>query len=201
MLAFKLRVDKKVFAPLCRIDKDTLRQPAHVSEFIDDIMVHMFKTEKNFVAEFGYMLKQKEFTENMRFILVDWLVEVHHKFKLWEESLFLTVSLIDRYLAQFSVPKKDIQLLSVSALLIACKYEEIYPPTMKDYIFICEKKCTPEMIMAMEERILNSVDFDVQMHSPFRFLERFSKVARADNEVMCTAMYFLNLLQLSYATL
>jgi cyclin B len=194
-------VDKKVFAPLCRIDKDTYRDPNHVSEFVDDIMTHMFATESLYSARFGYMLKQKEFTEKMRFILVDWLIEVHHKFKLRDETLFITVSLLDRYLQLFSVPKKNIQLLSVACLLIACKYEEIYPPTMKDFVFISEKKYTSEMIIRMEEQVLMAVDFNVQTQSPARFLDRFCKIARADQETTFTALYLLDCLMLSYNSL
>jgi len=70
--------------------------------------------------------------------------------------------------------------VAVAALLIATKYEEIYPPTMKDFLFICDKQFTRDEILKMEANILACVDFDVQMHSPYRFLERFSKVAKFD---------------------
>jgi hypothetical protein len=44
------------------------------------------------------MTSQNDINEKMRAILVDWLIEVHYKFKLLPETLFLTINLIDRYL-------------------------------------------------------------------------------------------------------
>ena len=45
-----------------------------------------------------YMQRQDDINEKMRAILIDWIIEVHLKFKLLPETLFLTVNLIDRYL-------------------------------------------------------------------------------------------------------
>ena len=64
----------------------------------------------------------------MRAILIDWLVEVHLKFKLVPETLYLTVNLIDRYLEKVEVMREKLQLIGVTAMLIASKYEEIYAP-------------------------------------------------------------------------
>jgi len=51
-----------------------------------------------YLPSVGYMKNQKDINEKMRAILVDWLVDVHAKFKLVNETMFLTVNLIDRYL-------------------------------------------------------------------------------------------------------
>ena len=75
----------------------------------------------------------------MRTVLVDWLIEVHLKFKLLPETLYLTVNLIDRYLALESVSRKRLQLIGVTAMLIASKYEEIYPPEIKDFVFVTDQ--------------------------------------------------------------
>ena len=72
----------------------------------------------------------------MRAILVDWLINVHAKFKLLPETLFITINLVDRYLSKIQIEKKEIQLAGLAALLIATKYEEIYPPTVKDLLFV-----------------------------------------------------------------
>jgi cyclin B len=80
----------------------------------------------------------------MRQILVDWLVEVHLKFKLLPETLFLTVNIIDRYTYIKQVKRNDYQLLGVTAMLIACKYEEIYAPEIRDFIYMTDKAYTKE---------------------------------------------------------
>jgi cyclin B len=72
-------------------------------------------------------------------ILIDWLVEVHLKFKLVPETLYLTVSLIDRYLEKVEVHWEKLQLVGVTAMLIASKYEEIYAPEVQDFVYITDK--------------------------------------------------------------
>ena len=74
------------------------------------------------------MDEQRDIKEETRSILVDWLIYIHMKCKLWPETLYITVNLIDRYLSLFQVNESQIQLVGVAALLIATKYEEIYPP-------------------------------------------------------------------------
>jgi len=75
----------------------------------------------------------------MRVILVEWLIEVHLKFKLLPETLFLTINLIDRYCMVKQVLRNEYQLLGVTAMLIASKYEEIYPPEIRDFVHITDK--------------------------------------------------------------
>ncbi len=93
------------------------------------------------------MTKQVEINDKMRAILVDWLVEVHCKFKLRRETLYITITIIDKYLAQQLCSKAQLQLVGVSALLIACKYEEIYPPELKDFVYITDKAYTKEDVL------------------------------------------------------
>lgn len=75
----------------------------------------------------------------MRSILVDWLVQVHKRFRLQAETLYLTVSIMDRYLfTSKKVSKNDMQLIGVTSMMIACKYEEIYSPEIDDFVYICD---------------------------------------------------------------
>ena len=111
----------------------------------------MLKTEKLFTAQYGFMgTKQTDINEKMRAILVDWLIEVHYKFKLLPETLFLTVNLIDRYLERNDVVRTKLQLVGVGAMLIASKYEEIYAPEVRDFVYITDKAYTKEEILIME---------------------------------------------------
>jgi cyclin B len=75
-----------------------------------------------------YIDSQVEINSKMRGILADWIIEVHQKFELMPESLYLTMYIIDRYLSMQPVLRRELQLVGVSALLIACKYEEIWAP-------------------------------------------------------------------------
>lgn len=91
----------------------------------------------------------------MRTILTDWLIDVHLKFDLLPETLFLTVNLIDRYLEKGPrVEKSKFQLVGIAALFIACKYEEIYPPEVKDLIYVCDNAYNKKELFEQEGNIL-----------------------------------------------
>jgi cyclin B len=110
----------------------------------------MLKTESENSAKIGYMIKQNDINEKMRAILVDWLIEVHYKFKLLPETLFLTVNLIDRYLEKEIIHRTKLQLVGVTAMLIASKYEEIYAPEVKDFVYITDRAYQKEEILRQE---------------------------------------------------
>ena len=123
------------------------------------------------------MTRQPHINEKMRAILVDWLVEVHLKFKLVPETLYLTVNLIDRFLELETVERSRLQLVGVTGLLLAAKYEEIYPPELRDLVYITDKAYTKEEILAMEERMLKALDYKVTIASTHCFLVRYLKAA------------------------
>lgn len=100
------------------------------------------------------MKRQPEVNENVRAILIDWILNVHLKFKLLPETLYITINLIDRFLSIQNIEKDRVQLLGISALLIASKYEEIYPPTVKDFVYISKNSFTTSQILDMETQIL-----------------------------------------------
>ena len=95
----------------------------------------------------------------MRAILIDWILNVHLKFKLLPETLYITINLIDRFLSIQNIEKDRVQLLGISALLIASKYEEIYPPTVKDFVYISKNSFTSSQILDMETQILFLLEF------------------------------------------
>lgn len=86
-------------------------------------------------------------------------------------------------------------------MLIACKYEEIYPPIVKDFVYITDNAYTKEEILEMERKMLQTLDFDIQITSSFRFLERFSKVAKIDPLIFNLSRYLIELALVNYKTL
>jgi cyclin B len=106
-----------------------------------------------------------DLNEKMRAILIDWLVEVHLKFKLLPETLFISVNLIDRYLELEQVTRSKLQLVGVTCMLIASKYEEIYAPEVRDFVYITDKAYSKEEILKMETVILTKLKFNVNYPS------------------------------------
>jgi hypothetical protein len=129
----------------------------------------------------------------MRSILVDWLVEVHFKFKLLPETLFIAVNLIDRYLEKEQIERKKFQLLGTTCLMVASKYEEIYGPEIKDFVYITDKAYSKEEFLDMEYKVLIALDFNVNCPRPWIFLERFAKLMKGDNILFNLARYFIEM--------
>lgn len=59
----------------------------------------------------------------MRALLVDWMVEVQENFEVNHESLYLGVKLVDLYLSKHIIRKENLQLVGITGLFIACKYD------------------------------------------------------------------------------
>jgi hypothetical protein len=95
-------------------------------------MRFLHQEELNHLYPQDFMARnQNEITEKMRAYLVDWLSELHLKFKLWPETLYVCIGIIDKYIMLMpDIKKKDLQCLGITALHIAGKYEEIYPPEL-----------------------------------------------------------------------
>ena len=111
----------------------------------------------------------------MRSILVDWLVSVHRRFKLLPETLFLSIKITDRFLLLQETQRKELQLVGITALFLAAKYEEIYPPQLRDLVLLTDKAYSKEQALAMERYILKTLDFQITMPSSWRFFEKFSE--------------------------
>ena len=124
------------------IDERDKDDPLCVTVYVEDMYTHFRGKEIGTSVRPTFMENQAHINERMRSILVDWLVEVHLKFKLVPETLYLTVNIIDRYLERAEVSRPRLQLVGVTALLLASKYEEIYPPELRDLVYICDRAYT-----------------------------------------------------------
>ncbi|CAJ0763592.1 8077_t:CDS:1, partial [Entrophospora sp. SA101] len=118
---------------------------------------------KETMPKHNYMESQPELNWKMRTILVDWLVEVHHKFCLLPETLFLTINLVDRFLSDRVTSMVKLQLVGITALFIAAKYEEVISPSIKNYIFMSEDGCTEDEEDKLEESSTDEISDDERL--------------------------------------
>jgi len=123
--------------PADDIDERDSEDPLCATTYVQDMYEHFRSKETSTSVRPVYMHRQVAVTVKMRSILVVWLVEVNYKFKLVPETLYLTVNIIDRYLSKTEVTRPKLQLVGVTSLFIASKYEEIYPPELRDLVYIC----------------------------------------------------------------
>ncbi|KMT09623.1 hypothetical protein BVRB_6g130760 [Beta vulgaris subsp. vulgaris] len=184
--------------PIMDIDGPDAKNPLAVVDYVDDIYSYYRKMEACSCVPPDYLSQQHDINERMRAILIDWLVEVHYKFELREETLFLTVSLIDRFLARHTMVRKKLQLVGLIAMLLACKYEEVSVPVVDDLIFISDKAYTRQDLLEMEKIMLNTLQFNMSLPTPYVFLRRFMKAAESDKKLEQLCSYLIELSLVEY---
>jgi hypothetical protein len=160
------------------LDEDDADDPFMVAEYAHDIFNYMRELEEQSMPNAKYMDDQDDLEWKMRGILVDWLVEVHTRFHLLPETLFLTVNIIDRFLSAKVVRLDRLQLVGVTAMFIASKYEEVLSPHVSNFQRVTDDGFTEEEILDAERFLLSTLDYNLSYPNPMNFLRRVSK---ADN--------------------
>lgn len=140
---------------------------------------------------------------------------MHDKFDLLQETLFLTINLIDRFLAKQELVRNKLQLVGLVAMLLACKYEEVSVPIVSDMVQLSDKAYTRSQVLEMvtsyfliyfmsfftfvkltylrffeilqEKMMLNTLQYNMSVPTVYVFLRRFLKAAQADKTV---SIYF-----------
>ncbi|KAM9327109.1 G2/mitotic-specific cyclin-B1 [Gastrophryne carolinensis] len=179
------------------VDADDDGNPMLCSEYVKDIYAYLRSVEEVQAVRQHY-LQGQEVTGNMRAILIDWLVQVQMKFRLLQETMFMTVGIIDRFLQEHPVPKNQLQLVGVTAMFLAAKYEEMYPPEIGDFTFVTDHTYTKAQIREMEMKILRVLKFAMGRPLPLHFLRRASKVAEVTAEQHSLAKYLMELVMVDY---
>ncbi|XP_012670221.1 G2/mitotic-specific cyclin-B1-like [Clupea harengus] len=179
------------------VDADDYDNPMLCSEYVKDIYKYLRQLETEQAVKPSY-LEGREVTGNMRAILIDWLVQVQIKFRLLQETMYMTVAIIDRYLQDNPVPKKQLQLVGVTSMFVASKYEEMYPPEIADFAYVTDRAYTTAQIRDMEMKILRSLDFNFGRPLPLQFLRRASKIGEVTAEHHTLAKYLVELTMADY---
>jgi len=171
-------------------DIDSRDDVLQVIPYITDIFQNLFHTEEKCHPRM-YMHAQSDINAKMRAILIDWLVEVHMKFRLAPETLYLCVNIIDRYCCVVNVKRSKLQLVGVTALLLACKYEEIYPPEVKDCVYITDRAYQRSDVLNMEQDIVHKLRFKMTVPTAYPFLQRFLNLVDASPLTRHAANYYM----------
>ncbi|CAL1388219.1 unnamed protein product [Linum trigynum] len=173
------------------IDSDS-KDPQDCSQYAPDIYKHMLVTELDHRAPANYMeTLQSDVTANMRGILIDWLIEVAEEYKLVPDTLYLTVNLIDRSLSQIYIEKQRLQLLGVTCMLIASKYEEILAPRVEEFCFITDNTYKREEVLKMERQVVDMMHFNLSVPTTKTFLRRFIQAAQTSYKDPCLELEYL----------
>lgn len=175
------------------IEREDGRDVNMVVDYSEEIFLGHRDAEKDYRPSPNYMDFQESLKWQMRTILVDWIIDVHFKLNLLSETLHLSVNLIDRFLSIRIVSIGKLQLVGVSALLIASKFEEIVSPSVDTFVILTDRSFTEDEILRAERYMLHSLGYKVNFPSPMNFLRRCSKADCYDPEIRNLAKILLDI--------
>ncbi|NXI60799.1 CCNB1 protein, partial [Chloroceryle aenea] len=167
------------------------------STYAKDIYTYLRELEEKQPIRPKYLSGQA-ISGHMRAMLIDWIVQVQIRMKLVQETLYLTVAVLDRFLQDNAVSKKMLQLVGITALFIASKYEEIYPPKIGDITYISNETYSKPQIRHMEMKILRALNFGLGHPLPLHFLRQSSEIEEVDLKCSVLTNYLMELSLLDY---
>lgn len=148
----------------------------------------------------GWLDKQISVTKQRRAIIFDWLVELHTGYSLQPETLFLAFNLFDRFLYFCNVEKRQIQLLALTCMFIACKYEEVHVPLLSDLLYLTKSQYSRSDVFKLEKVILRSLDFELLIVNPYTLLLRFHDMttSSSNRKLLKMSQFILELCAIDY---
>ncbi|KAG5459332.1 MAG: cyclin-like protein [Olpidium bornovanus] len=187
--------------------KEDALEPSLVHEYSDEIFHYMRDLEvtddspkslklgscATMMPDPAYMDNQSEIQWEMRGVLIDWLVQVHGRFQMQNETLFLCVNFIDRFLSAKVVSVQKFQLVGVTALLLAAKFEEISAPSIADLVYMVDNGYDAEEIKKAERYMVQLLNFELGFPGPMSFLRRVSKADDYCQSTRTLAKYLVEL--------
>ncbi|KAG7315000.1 hypothetical protein KOW79_021088 [Hemibagrus wyckioides] len=144
----------------------------------EDVWNNLLKKDKLYLHNMHVMERHPNLQPKMRAILLDWLIEVCEVYKLHRETFYLGQDYFDRFMStQKDVQKSTLQLIGISALFIAAKMEEIYPPKVHQFAYVTDGACTEEEILSMEVIIMKELNWSLNPLTPVSWLNIYMQMA------------------------
>lgn len=184
---------------LMGLDPEEVRDTSMVAEYAKEIFAYMAKCERETLANPHYISYQNEIQWHMRATLVDWLLQVHMRYHMLPETLWIAVNIVDRFLSVRVVSLRKLQLVGVTAMFIAAKYEEIVAPSVDEFVFMTEGGYSKEEIFKGERIVLSTLDFKVSSYcSPYSWVRKISKADEYDIQTRTLSKFLMEVTLLDY---
>ncbi|OKP12803.1 G2/mitotic-specific cyclin-B [Penicillium subrubescens] len=175
------------------LDTEDLDDPLMAAEYVVEIFDYLRDLEMTTLPNPDYIDHQPDLEWKMRGILVDWLIEVHTRFRLLPETLFLAVNIIDRFLSAEVVALDRLQLVGVTAMFIASKYEEVLSPHVANFSHVADETFSDKEILDAERHVLATLEYNMSFPNPMNFLRRISKADNYDIQTRTLGKYLMEI--------
>ncbi|KAJ5755971.1 hypothetical protein N7533_005514 [Penicillium manginii] len=175
------------------LDTEDLDDPLMAAEYVVEIFDYLKDLELVTLPNPEYIDHQPDLEWKMRGILVDWLIEVHTRFRLLPETLFLAVNIIDRFLSAEVVALDRLQLVGVTAMFIASKYEEVLSPHVANFSHVADETFSDKEILDAERHVLATLEYNMSFPNPMNFLRRISKADNYDIQTRTLGKYLMEI--------
>ena len=180
-------------------ENENTKYPMIIDEYFDEILYSLLKEESDFISKkiinHSYLFDEtNEISPEMRAMVVDWLLEVHQIFHFQEKCLFTTVQIIDKYLSKKNISIEQFQLLSLTALNIASKQEEVEYPILDNFITISKNTITKKEMIDMENNVISTIDFEILSPTILDFFQLYAAVCNLNPVEISQGLYIMNII-------
>ncbi|KAL9024715.1 MAG: hypothetical protein Q9196_006312, partial [Gyalolechia fulgens] len=175
------------------LDAEDVNDPLMVAEYVVEIFDYLRVLEEATMPNPDYMDHQDHLEWHLRGVLVDWLIEVHTRFHLLPETIFLAINIIDRFLSTRVVELEKLQLVGITAMFIASKYEEVLSPHVQNFKHIADDGFSEDEILKAERFVLAALNYDLSYPNPMNFLRRISKADNYDIQTRTLGKYLVEI--------
>lgn len=186
-------IPEKPVAAVQDLDAEDYDDPLMVAEYVGEIFEYLKALEEPTMPNADYMDHQDHLEWHLRGVLVDWLIEVHTRFHLLPETIFLAINIIDRFLSARVVTLEKLQLVGITAMFIASKYEEVLSPHVSNFKHVADDGFEEEEILKAERFVLQALNYDLSYPNPMNFLRRISKADNYDIQTRTLGKYLLEI--------
>lgn len=157
-------------------------------EFFAEILIGLKKDEKinipNYSSNIFSLQNDREINEKHRAVVIEWLSYMVNYYSQSNETLFMSINIMDRYITKKKISLNKYQLLGISSYLIASKYEDTNSPMINELIYISKNIYTHEDITSMEKDILTTLNFDIISVSSYQFFSFFYLITNINNKIL-----------------
>jgi len=187
------------------INENIKNNPQYLSDYLFDILENYlldesFYLQKKYInPDYLFSINNTELTPGIRYASIDWLIMINHKiFKFKENTLFLCVQIIDRFLSKKILNIKKTELLDLCSLILASKHEDINYVNMTESLQLSNNKFTKEEIIDMQYEILNELNFELIIPNMIDYYNIYTIILNLSEIEKNKGLYLLNIILIDY---